>query len=405
MDATGPHLTRDEVASRAGVAPDDVDVMARLGLLHGDGDRFDAGDVDRIRLVDAFARAGVSAASLAQATAAGSVTFAYYPELHPDKGEISTRSYADLRTSMGDRSIELSPLFASFGLTEPPGTAHLPVASEGLLEALVGIMHDAERALVLRAVRLLGEGARRTAEGVLSVYDEASHHVDGAPRLPAGEAYERLLEPWARLGRLVPDVASFLAAEHLTRAIDAYSVEQTERMLGELGIVEPRVGAPPAVAFLDLAGFTRLSEENGDHEAARVAVRLGEMAELVSRRNHGRLVKLLGDGALMLFDDADAAVTACLDLLHSLPAEGLPEGHAGIHVGPIVRRDGDVFGRTVNTAARVSDVAPPGELYLTEAAAALVASVRVEPVGAVDLESIGSIVLLRVVRAGGSTAD
>ena len=49
-----------------------------------------------------------------------------------------------------------------------------------------------------------------------------------------------------------------------------------------------------------------------------------------------------------------------------------------------------MFGRTVNTAARVSDVTPPGELYLTEAAAALVSSVPVEPVGAVDLESIGS---------------
>ena len=168
-------------------------------------------------------------------------------------------------------------------------------------------------------------------------------------------------------------------------------------MLGELGIVEPRVGAPPAVAFLDLAGFTRLSKSTAT-TSGRVAVRLGEMAELASRRNHGRLVKLLGDGALMLFDDADAAVTACLDLLRSLPAEGLPDGHAGIHAGPIVRRDGDVFGRTVNTAARVSDVTPPGELYLTEAAAALVSCVPVEPIGAVDLESIGSTVLLRVVR-------
>jgi adenylate cyclase len=123
-------------------------------------------------------------------------------------------------------------------------------------------------------------------------------------------------------------------------------------MLGELGVVQPRVDAPPAVAFLDLSGFTRLSEEQGDQEAARVALRLGEIAERVSRRSRGRLVKLLGDGALMLFDDGGAAVTACLDLLDVLPAKGLPDGHAGIHAGPIVRRQGDVFGRTVNTAAR-----------------------------------------------------
>ena len=379
--------------------------MARLGLLHGAGDRFDPGDVDRVRLIDAFARAGVSAASLAQATTAGRITFAYYPELHPDRGEIATRSYADFRASMGDRAADLSSLFASFGLTEPPETAYLSVASEALLESLAGIAHDAGSDLVLRAIRLMGEAARRATEGVVSVFDEASHHVDGAPRLPAGDAYERLLEPWARLGRLVPDIASFLAAEHITRTIDAYSVEQTERMLGELGIVQPRVGSPPAVAFLDLSGFTRLSQEHGDQEAARVALRLGEMAELASRRNRGRLVKLLGDGALMLFDDADAAVATCLDLLESLPAEGLPDGHAGVHVGPIVRRDGDVFGRTVNTAARVSDVTPPGELYLTEAAAATVSSAPVVPVGPVDLESLGSTMLLRVARRGRPTAS
>ncbi len=60
-----------------------------------------------------------------------------------------------------------------------------------------------------------------------------------------------------------------------------------------------------------------------------------------------------------------------------------------------------MFGRTVNTAARVSDVTPPGELYLTEAAAAMVNSVPMEPVGAVHLESIGPTNLLRVVRRCG----
>jgi adenylate cyclase len=398
MDAAGPHLTKDEVAARAGVAPGDVEVMARLDLLQGEGDRFDLGDVDRVRLVHAFVQAGVSVESLAEATTAGSITFAHYPDLHPDRGDIATRTYASLRVEMGDRGVDLSSLFASFGLTEPAGSTRLPVAGERLLEALAGVAQEAERDLVLRAVRLLGEAARRATEGLMSVFDEASHHVDGAPRVPSGEAYERLLEPWARLGRLVPDLASFLAAEHLSRAIDAYSVEQTERILGELGIVQPRVEAPPAVAFLDLSGFTRLAQERGDQEAARVALRLGEIAELVSRRNGGRLVKLLGDGVLMVFNDVGAAVTTCLEVLDTLPDEGLPDGHAGINAGPLLRRDGDVFGRTVNTAARVSDVTPAGELYLTEAAAAIVDSEPLEPVGVVDLKSIGPTTLLRVVR-------
>ncbi len=199
MDSTEPHLTRDEVAARADVAPGDVEGMARLGLLRGGGDRFDPGDVDRVRLVDAFVHAGISAESLAEATTTGTITFAHYPELHPDRGDISTRPYATFRAEIGDRAGVLPSLFASLGLTEPPGTTHLPVASEALLEALAEIAHEAGSDLVLRAVRLMGEAARRATEGVVSVFDEASHDVDGAPRLPAGEAYERLLEPWVSI--------------------------------------------------------------------------------------------------------------------------------------------------------------------------------------------------------------
>jgi adenylate cyclase len=60
---------------------------------------------------------------------------------------------------------------------------------------------------------------------------------------------------------------------------------------------------------------------------------------------------------------------AALDLMQTMSGEGVPSPHAGVHAGPIIERDLDVFGQTVNLASRVADVAGPGEVLATEAVA------------------------------------
>ncbi len=147
----------------------------------------------------------------------------------------------------------------------------------------------------------------------------------------------------------------------------------------------------PAIAFVDVSGFTRLTQARGDQEGARIAVRLGELAEQVARRHGGRLVKLLGDGALLRFDHPTRAVEAALDTIDEAPAYGLPPIHVGIHAGPIIDRDGDVFGHTVNVAARVGGVAGAGEVVVTSEvlnAAGDKASVEWEPIGQVELKGV-----------------
>ena len=94
---------------------------------------------------------------------------------------------------------------------------------------------------------------------------------------------------------------------------------------------------------------------------------------------------------------------ATLELLDALPAAGLPTGHAGVASGPLIVRDGDVFGRTVNLAARISDVAPDGRLLVTEAVAERLAGERfvlARTDGAL-LQGIGHVPLLDVSREGG----
>ena len=79
------------------------------------------------------------------------------------------------------------------------------------------------------------------------------------------------------------------------------------------------------------------------------------------------MVKLLGDGALLWFPDPILGVEAALDLVRTMSGEGALAAHAGIHAGPVIERDLDVFGRTVNLASRIADVAQPGEVLATRA--------------------------------------
>ena len=99
---------------------------------------------------------------------------------------------------------------------------------------------------------------------------------------------------------------------------------------------------------------------------------------------------------------AVAAIDATLALLEALPAAGLPSGHAGVAAGPLILRDGDVFGRTVNLAARLSDAAADGTLLVPAPLAAAVPGDRLalEPHPAVTLQGIGTLEVVVVRRPG-----
>ena len=101
----------------------------------------------------------------------------------------------------------------------------------------------------------------------------------------------------------------------------------------------------------------------------------------------------------MHFPGVVEAVETALDLMDQLDASDLPPGHVGISQGPIVARDGDIFGRTVNLAARISDVTPSGQLYIPASIGhALLGRFVVTPTGTETLHGIGAVDLARVRR-------
>lgn len=404
--APASRLTAHELALRVGTTTARVEELADLGVIERGGDGgFDPGDVHRIRLLTAFDAVGVPLEAMTAAARAGRISLRYYDQLHPRPGPLSGRSYGEFAAATGHNREELTRLFAAFGLAEPGDDAHLETEDEALIAGMLEVIGAiGQPDLALRAIRLYGESARRAADGALGVYGEAvERSSDDIAGLPIDAVFERVLWPWARFARQASALSSWLGSRHISRAIDEYSVTSTEQILADGGFVAPRQARPPAVAFVDLTGFTRLTEERGDETAAAVGLRLGDVAGEAIAPHGGRVVKLLGDGVLLRFEDAAAAIAGTLDLLDALPAAGMPTGHAGIAAGSLIVRDNDVFGRTVNLAARISDVTPDGRLYLAaEAVDALaddVEGIVLTPVDPADLQGIGRIELLEVRRA------
>jgi adenylate cyclase len=129
-----------------------------------------------------------------------------------------------------------------------------------------------------------------------------------------------------------------------------------------------------AVLFTDLVGFTEFNESVGDVAALRVLDAQTAMASAAVQGCVGaRIVKELGDGLMLWFAnsaDAISGASALLDAIDGARKDGtFPLAvRMGLHFGPVIPRGDDVVGQTVNIAARLSDVAGPGELLVSEAA-------------------------------------
>ena len=157
-----------------------------------------------------------------------------------------------------------------------------------------------------------------------------------------------------------------------------------------------RLERQPAIAFVDITGYSSLTEQRGDATAAELAGRVARVVQREAAAHGGRAIKWLGDGVMLFFREADRAVDAALDIMAALEADGLPQAHAGIHTGPVLFQEGDYFGRTVNAAARIADRATRGQVVVSDAVMRGMAEsdVRFEPLGEVPLKNLAEPMVL-----------
>ncbi len=163
-----------------------------------------------------------------------------------------------------------------------------------------------------------------------------------------------------------------------------------EMAVDESSADDPRAHKSSAIVFFDLTGYTRLTEERGDAAAADFALRLAELVQEVASRYNGRPVKLLGDGVMLHFAAPPDAVMCAFELVDRTLEAGLPPAHVGVNAGPVIVRDGDYFGRTVNIASRVADYARSHEILVTPEVRAATGSEAIdfEAIGPVDLHGV-----------------
>jgi adenylate cyclase len=154
--------------------------------------------------------------------------------------------------------------------------------------------------------------------------------------------------------------------------------------------IESHIPQPPAICFVDLTGYTRLTEERGDRFAADVAAQLASLVKDIARRRAGSPIRWLGDGGMFHFRDPAHAVEAGLDMVEQAPAIGLPPAHIGIHAGPVIFQDGDVYGRTVNIASRLASVAHAGQVVVAEEVARMVEGFSFQDIGRVTLRGVAA---------------
>ena len=126
--------------------------------------------------------------------------------------------------------------------------------------------------------------------------------------------------------------------------------------------VDAAVVTDLAVAFTDLEDFTAYTAAAGDDAASRLLIGHHRESEPIVGGRGGRVVKRLGDGLMLTFPTAEAAVLACLELCDVAPLRL----RAGIHSGSVLVAGDDVIGHVVNLAARVTESAESGELVVTD---------------------------------------
>jgi len=308
---------------------------------------------ERLALLEQLAAEGVPLSELRRTTATGTVIF-----LPADRVIVGEERYTSAQVSAmsGVEEDFLVAARRAMGLPVPdPGEAlyteaEVESAKRTLLAREAGISDEE----ILDLLRVLGRGLSQAAESLrllpLKLVLE--------PGLSERDLATRYAQAAEALYPMVDPLVSNILALHLRHTAQSEAISALERRGGQLPS-----SREIAVCFADLVGFTRLGEEVAPEQLGRLAVRLEALATDVARPPV-RLVKTIGDAAMLAAPEPEPLLDAALMLIDAANAEGedFPQLRAGAALGRAVPRAGDWFGRPVNLASRITAVARPGSV-------------------------------------------
>jgi class 3 adenylate cyclase len=392
--------TRADAAARAGVAPSLVDELIDAGALtpDPDGSLTDA-DVRRITILRSMLEAGLPLEGISRGIREGllSLDFVGSPEYERFRG-LSSETFEQASARTGVPISLLTLVREAIG----SGTAYPHDLIREDEQPIIAFVDAQVRAgfrpgAIERLLRVFGDSLRRIAEAEAEWWRSEVMN----PGLEAGFRGNDIGS-----GDLSPELSqrseeALLAIYH-TQQLQTWSANILagfEYILGDAGLYTAPE-RPPAICFLDITGYTRLTQERGDRAAAELVETLNKLVQRTSVGHGGRPVKWLGDGVMFYFRDPGPGVVAALDMVDGVIAAGLPPAHVGLHAGPVIIQEGDYYGQTVNMAARIAEYARPGEVLVSSAVveAASAPGVRFDDIGNVELKGVSGVVGLLAAR-------
>jgi adenylate cyclase len=380
--AEAARISLREAARRAGVSESTLKRWAAERVVPVRSGRWTPAAAAQARVVARMRDRGYSLREIRAAVRDGRLAFGYVEDLLPSPERGRSRREAAELLGLEDELVER--IMTLLGVP----VANADRLSDDDLEAMRTLKQvlDSGFPLValLQLIRVYAQSMRRIAEAEVRLFHLYVHEPlieDGLPPLEMAEEMSGLAE---RLFPAMAPVTDYVHKRYLRHYLEQDVIGHMESDLGIDRKAEGNVSM--AFCFVDLTGFTRYMEEEGDQEALDLVERFVETVE-ATLPAEATIVKTIGDEVMAVSPDpatlADWAV-GFLDLFRERPRP-----RTGLHFGSAVYRDGDYYGRDVNLTHRIVARAMAGEVLVTSSLVDEIGSSELlafEPIGAVDLK-------------------
>jgi adenylate cyclase len=393
-------ISLSEASRRAGVSPGTLKRWARLGVVPVRGEQWTASAAAQARVVARMRERGHSLDSLRQAVRDGRLAFGYAESLLPDADRTYTVAEVAERTGLEDELIERvmtllgTPTALEGTLTERDAEA---------LEVIADILATGfPLVAVLQLVRVYAKSMRQIADAEIRMFHLYVHEPLIRQGVGALEMAEEMEELAAELMPLTTPLTEYLHGRYRR-----YFSEQdvVGHMESEFGGRDDLGRVTMAYCFVDLAGFTRFTEEEGDEEALDLIERFVDSVE-ATLPGEATVVKTIGDEVMIVSPEAVPLTEWAVGFLGLFQER--PQPRVGVHCGDAVYRDGDYFGTQVNLTHRVVARALGGEVMVTRAVADAGADsqyLHFEPIGEVVLKGFPNPIELFTVHPAHETGE
>jgi adenylate cyclase len=386
-------ISLSEASRRSGVPVSTLKRWAVEKVLPVRRGRWTAAAAAQARVVARMRERGHSLEELKRAGREGRLAFGFVEELFPGAEERSTVEEVAQETGLEPELIERILVI----LGTPLGRERLlnPEDVKALRHCARVLAAGFPLVAFLQLVRVYVQSLRRIADAEVRLFHLYVHEPMIRDALPELEIAEEMGELAADILPLAAPLTEYLHTRYLRYFMEQDVVGHMETDLdatvSELGEV------PVTLCFIDLTGFTRYTEEEGDLEALDVVENFVETVE-ATMPAEATIVKTIGDEVMVVSPDPGSLTEWAVGLLGRFPER--PRPRVGIHYANAVYRDGDYFGTHVNLVHRVVGRAQAGEVLVTDHVADTLSGrgLACEPIGEVSLKGFPAATPLFIVR-------